>query len=996
MQRPLIRAAGPVAAAAAAVLTVAFGVAPSAHGQMPAGTAHVSATRPAAASALPPVTHVRAWDAGARYAISWSIPPSSSVTGTSVRLARGSVAPDRPWHGTSVPHRPHATTVTLTHLRQDTAYSVAIWTRDSRGRYSAARAVHFTTDSSPAADGVITGTVTDRAGHPLAGAVVVTDSDNDLPTSVVTSVSGRFRLTVPAAQNYLVVDGSNATGGTGDATGYVSAEDFAAPRAGRTTDLGRIRLATGAAVTGRVTDGSGAPLAGVAPVVSAVGPYAGAGGGFGFLDSFGSSVGSAPVSHGDGSYLIKGIPTEALRMCFSTAAAPVTGGTSTTGYAGACSTQPFEALPGTIRTLRAQSLDPAGNGELSGRITDGAGHPVAQAEVDISTADDNNDAEVTTAADGTFVALGLPQGSYSVCAGPTSVPARGAGLAATCLPHRVRVGAGATAAVTVRLPAGAALTGTVTGPDGSRLDGVAVYLLSPSTGDFFAGSTGTTGQFRIANVDAGAYSVCFDTSDTYSAREPTGALSGCFRSRRPIVLRPSLVRTGVDVRLRAAGAVSGRVLDAAGHPVRGALVQAAPTAQVTDLLGGGGIAVTDQAGRYVIRNLPAGPAAVCFQSFDGAAVIVVVSGDPMGTCVKARVRLGHTTRAPNGKLAAPSSVRVHVRDAEGNALAGVDAVALSPCSGHDPSCDVASVFSRNKPVSFDASVTTDSTGTGQLGGLAPGRYAVCLFAYYAVTPAHDAPLGYADACTGSTYSVAVVRGRTTTVTLTLGDAGAISGRVTDQQGAPVPGVAVDVPGAATTDYTGQPFTPPASADLETLLSAGPAADVLTDRDGRYTVRSVNPGKHRVCLDPSAARGTDPAGYLGGCIGQRAGSLSLGTQFRVKARRTTTADATLSPAAGITGHVTSSSGKAVSATVIAFDSSGNPHAVVDTGRSGAFVLGPLPAGSWIVCFDAFRYQDQCYRNAAWVPGAAPSHPTKVRTRTGQLTPNIDARMTPAGG
>ena len=72
--------------------------------------------------------------------------------------------------------------------------------------------------------------------------------------------------------------------------------------------------------------------------------------------------------------------------------------------------------------------------------------------------------------------------------------------------------------------------------------------------------------------------------------------------------------------------------------------------------------------------------------------------------------------------------------------------------------------------------------------VAPGRYAVCVFARFAA--GGTSKTRYQDRCNGTAYTVIVATGATTSLTLSLAVGGAVSGVVTDTHGHPLAGVAV--------------------------------------------------------------------------------------------------------------------------------------------------------------------------------------------------------------
>jgi hypothetical protein len=889
----------------------------------------------------------------------------------------------------------------LPKLYSDVTYSVAIWTRDSAKHYSTVATTTFVTRGAVAPSGRISGTVTDHDGAPLHGVVVdANDYLNATDRSTTTDGSGHYSLTVPAGPYYVGFDGSTATGGASDPTGYLGDSRETSVTAGHTVTGFDAKLDAGAAVSGRVTDAAGHPLAGVTPFAQSISSYVD-------LDSsgfFGTSTyaggSAAATTADDGTFTVKGLPRYPMRFCFDTSGRVTGGDASTGGYTQQCTHRAVVPSVGSTRALADIVLPPASGGAVAGRIVDHAGAPVAGAPVSVQSHGSDAFASGFTrsAADGTYVVPALPAGSYDVCVYgfDMSFASTDVGDATTCSSHPVTVTANATTTADLRLTRGGAVSGKLTGPNGAPLAHVGVTI-QPASGNDTGGyaNTDSSGHFVAKGIVPGSYTVCFDATAASGAGLPTGAASSCYRHNQHIVVKAGLTRLGIDAKLGTAGAISGRVTNdrSPAQGLAGAMVEIEST---TDPFGDtGGWGQADGQGRYTATGLPAGSYTVCFDysDFTSRDVTGCYGG---GAGKKVTVHAGSTTSSVNATLSLGGSITVHVQDADGHPVAGVDATALGTC-GNEDSCGSQPLFSATTEVAVDASDITDADGNVTLTNLEPGKYAVCLFAYYGATTTDSAATGYADSCgPGTTLDVVVTNHGTTPVTRTLSEGGEVTGRITDADGHPLAGVEVDISNSATTDYDNGfddlGLTP------DQIQFAGPRGDAVTAADGTYTVHGVTPGAQTVCvLADQATGGSSAAGYLDQCVGGQP-SGDTGTKVDVAAGQVTSGvDVSLTAGAGVSGTVKTTTGRPlVDVSVIVFSATGDP---LDDGgitsASGRYAISRLPAGTERICFSANdpSYRSQCFQNVAWSgdPENVPAGATPVVTMPGTMVSGIDAKL-----
>lgn len=933
------------------------------------GLGHLAAT-----AAPRPVNDLRAYDRGATTSLQWANPTTTPFDHVVVRYAKGTTAPANPraGHGVSLA-RPKATSARLSGLARDTRYAVAVWAVDRRHRHSTARTVRFTTDATPAAGATYTGLVTDTAGNPLLGARIEADdyATFDSTVTATSDTNGVFLLHLPAGQWFVSVDGAQATGGNSDPSGYLGRYRFVRLSAGDAKDGGTFALRPGGAITGRITDTHGHPLAGVTPYAAPVTPYVQTDGIFGIY-SFDESSGT--TTRPDGTFTLTGVwPGDAVLLCVDTTSSSPK---DAPGYGATCARSSTLVSAGALVTAPDLTLVPARGATVSGTVRAPAGHPISgYVTIERRTSHSVTEAFVQTDPDGSYRVDGLAAGTYRVCAqqGPAPTASR-TGYAPGCAAHHVTVTAGHTATVNVTLQPGAAVTGTVVGRHGVPLAGVGVYV--HGAGAYSESRTDARGHYTAKGLRTGEVVACFDTSAATGGDLPTGAMPGCYQHHRKFAVRARSVRTGIDAHLHAGGAVSGTVTDTDGTPLQGVEVDVESR---TSFDNNGGYAETGARGHYTVRGLATGSYAVCV--FD-----LTLTSSQTEHCHRGAVavRAGHTVRHVDSTVPTTSSVTVSVHDTDGHPVAGVDAVSLSECSRY---CDPVPLFDPKSAVHVNASDTTQRDGTVTLDGLRPGRHAICLFGYYGVTAAGSPPTGYADACTGGTFDVVVTKGAVTPVSLVLPPGGAVSGTVTDGRGRPLGGVRVAVSHSAAGDYPS--YYPP---------DDGPAADSVTAANGSYTIRSVTPGAQTVCFDPSRVRPRPSTGsYLRQCIGGPPGKRSGGMPVSIAGGTTTGGiDLSLAATAAIRGRITNPSGRPVRhAVVIVLRRTGKQVvAEAQTGSHGRFTVKRLAPGSYAVCIYSDRYASQCYRHVPWpdprnYPPVASA--TSVTTTVAHTTGGIDAKL-----
>jgi hypothetical protein len=79
--------------------------------------------------------------------------------------------------------------------------------------------------------------------------------------------------------------------------------------------------------------------------------------------------------------------------------------------------------------------------------------------------------------------------------------------------------------------------------------------------------------------------------------------------------------------------------------------------------------------------------------------------------------------------------------------------------------------------------------------------------------------------------------------------------------------------------------------------------------------------------------------------------------------------------------------------LAFDVSGVPVAGAVFSNTGAYRIARLPAGTYTVCFVAYRYHSQCFNGVAWddQTGGPPKKAAKIVVAAGTERRRVDATL-----
>lgn len=522
---------------------------------------------------------------------------------------------------------------------------------------------------------------------------------------------------------------------------------------------------TAGAITGKVTDSSGAPLAGVKV----------------WANSWSAGASGQATTGADGMFTVSGLSAGNYDVCFDPEGA--TGGSSSTGYRDTCwldvdstdgpssSDLTYVAVTdGDVVSGVVQALP--STGAMSGTVTDRNGTPLAGAEVAAIREDgapSNSHVRTTTDADGHYVIDRLrPGATYTACVSGKGVTGglSEVGYLEQCYgaigtqsgwkPYAseksiVEVVAETTTVLDpIELDAAARIEGTLTTKDGEPIAGVEIQgehsddERSVST----AGVTDANGHYVLAvdgyrgnRLPSVSFRIYFNTYrvPTYVSQRYKGVLTAWSKdfggTAVTVTPEPGVV-TNVDDQLTPAATIAGTVTDSEGTGLHDVSVRLYHDDDLlTDIY-------SDGSGHYSFRRLPPGDYKICYFPSDTGAGISAAGY--LSSC-----------RAPVSVSAGEQ------RDGVDHALdpaAGISGTVRSPTGEPLPSRTVR--LYRDGSLSSSGIASTNADGVYIFRRLPAGTYKVCLEAFW--------PLAWRGCHGGSTELAGATPVTTTLGTLTTG------------------------------------------------------------------------------------------------------------------------------------------------------------------------------------------------------------------------------------
>jgi protocatechuate 3,4-dioxygenase beta subunit len=924
-----------------------------------------TALKPSRDSTPPePVTELRMTGNDAHsISLGWTNPTDADFAGVLIRRAAGDTPPVTASDGTLVAALgSHQTAFTNKHLGAASTYSYAVFPRDKSRNVGIAATLTTATRSTNTATG-LRGKLTDQQGHPISAAQVEVRAagSGDYVAGSATSANGQFSVIGLAPGSYLLCFSPYGDTVGHSATGYLpgcyrqqpysygSSGTPVTVLAGKMTSGLVDYLRVAGALSGRVTDSAGQPLANV--TVSVFDP-----------DDV-NQTGHNTVTRADGSYTATGLDAGSYQVCFYS---PGVLGASSTGYLDECydnrppyySGTPVPVTLGHLSTGINAQLATAG--AITGRVTDPSGSPVQGISASVFGAGYGNS---TSDSSGAYTITGLPTGAHTLCFDGSYLSSDVApyGYTNSCAGDHwltVDVVAGQVTTVNGSVEKAGAVGGMVTG-DNSPIAGVWVTVFDSSGSQLNSISTGDDGRYQLTGLAPDQVTVCFDPTYTaggyqracYDA-EPDGGTSS------PITVNAGQLSTA-DIELTHGASITGTITDASGAPISGVLVSAYSWSTYD-----GYFAQTDESGSYTLSGLAADDYRVCFDpsyaqgpAAGGYAAQCYDNQPSMETADPVRVGSAGSVTV-DAVLRPGAAITGRLTGSDGAPLGGAYIYAYDPQSGQ-----------------FATASSDYSDGSYRLPGLAAGDYSVC---FDAANVRQPAPTGYLNECYDNDNG-ALVHVAASTVTdgidAVLPVAAGITGRVTDSAGSALAFVAVET-------YR---------ADGSYL---GPYGS--TDDTGRYQVTGLPATAVTVCFR-SAEPGPNGAGYLFECYDNQPDISTANPVTTTAGQLRTGINAALADGAGISGQVNDSAGNGIPyASVQANGTDGSFLGNINADDTGHYQLSGLPSTAVVLCFQADQggengtgYLPECYDNQ---PDASTANP--VTTTTGQVRAGIDAELADA--
>jgi hypothetical protein len=467
----------------------------------------------------------------------------------------------------------------------------------------------------------ITGTVTDESGHRLSGICVYAATEFQTALGAVFTQDagthhGRYTISGLAPGQYQVNFGcglgSKYAGQWFPDAQDAESADLISAGAGRTAGINAVLRSAGS-ISGVVTNKAGHPLLGICVTAQTVQAVA---------SGFGGTGGIGQPSTGSrGTYKISGLAPGRYDVSFT----PCTGSQQYVQqwYRGAVSARSATAV--TVRPGKtAPGIDGrlAVGGTISGRVRNASGMPLRNICVFAYDSRTGSDGYGVTGKSGTYRAIGLGTGRYSVefspCGGQNYVSVLG--HARVTAPH-------ATTGINATMYRGGSIAGVVRegSSSGPPVSGACIEADSrnpANLGGYAASGSGADGRYLITGLAAGSYQVYFDPSclaagpllePQWYNNQPTRATANS------VTVKVGLTTPSIDAALQPGsdGEITGTV-SASGPspaPLSGACVTAVPLPSGSALPV---VAVTKASG-YTLADLPPGRYKVRFSSGCGAA-----------------------------------------------------------------------------------------------------------------------------------------------------------------------------------------------------------------------------------------------------------------------------------------------------------------------------------------------------------------------------------------
>jgi hypothetical protein len=415
--------------------------------------------------------------------------------------------------------------------------------------------------------------------------------------------------------------------------------------------------------------------------------------------------------------------------------------------------------------------------------------------------------------------------------------------------------------------------------------------------------------------------------------------------------------TGIDAALSAKyGVITGTVIDAVSKSAIGEI-------WVCALQVGGQqperCTKTDANGDYTISSVKSGEYTVEFYSYPSTRYPVRYygGGHKLSEAQHVQVSAGVTTADIGAELVEPESAGSHIRGVVSSVSSGQPIAGIEVCA-YD-AAEEAGLFGR--------CATTEPDGDYSIPGLASGEYLV----------EFSSPSGsgldyvaqYYDGAASPEKATAVTVGPETAaigIDAQMREGGRIAGQATDAStAAPIQGMSV------------------CAYDEQAEATVGACAS--TGEDGQYTIAGLPAGEYKVEFSVSPESSLDYVRqYFDGQSSAKAATLVP----VVVGETSSGVDAHLHLGGRVSGRVRSASaGPLANVVVCALKSSTEVAACALSNRNGEYAIAGVPAGRYVIGFDAAKpYEVQYYNDQNTYDHAQP-----VEVAVGEEAAGVDATM-----
>lgn len=369
-----------------------------------------------------------------------------------------------------------------------------------------------------------------------------------------------------------------------------------------------IVLERGAAIAGRVLDAQGRPASEA----------------FLAVQDPGGRTNVSAQTDGDGRYRLEGVEP-GLRQV-------------EVRWSGRNLTRELEVAPGeNYLDLRFE-----GGTQVSGRVIDSAGSPIAGAQVALVSPAGlmRMAASTETVADGTFRLADVLDGSYQL-------RAEAQGYATSVSDRTVEVAGAPVSGLEVQLSAGATLRGRLIGLQAEEAAGAQISAVLMTKRLFAAGIVRSDGSYEIKGLAPGDWMV--------------SALAGGSgrTAQEPIAIGGGATEELLDLEFKAGLRLTGTVLRG-GQPVAGIHVSVHPLEA-----GSGGMATTDHEGRFEFTGLDPGPHQISVALTSGSSqseTITLATDDDVLIEIDTSRLAGHVIDASTAQPIAGAAVSLELLD----------------------------------------------------------------------------------------------------------------------------------------------------------------------------------------------------------------------------------------------------------------------------------------------------------------------------------------------